>query len=80
MEYATVTSGWAVSPYDYTSGGDNLFVNPEDNTKWPMYRTNDYYIAKINLFENLIAGNKYVLTLYGDTPTRTDKTEKLINN
>ena len=56
----------------WVSGGRNYFKNSNDRTKWRSYTPTAYLVAQIDLTENLIAGETYVVSIWGDAPTRGD--------
>lgn len=55
-------------------GGRNYFKYSNDTSQWP-YSPTSYLVAKVNLWENMVKGHTYTITIWGDAPTVTGKSE-----
>lgn len=56
-------------------GGRNYLQFSNDPESWGWYTPTEYAVAKIFLYSNLVKEKKYTLTVYGQAPTRSDKTD-----
>lgn len=56
-------------------GGRNYLKYSNDSSTWTQYTPSNYFIAVVPLYVNMTSGNKYTITIWGDAPTRSDKTD-----
>lgn len=56
-------------------GGRNYFKYSNDTSKYRSYAPTGYNVAVVDLWENMVVGKTYTITIWGDAPTVSNKSE-----